>query len=514
MRAPSASTNGQSKTRKQDGGSGQAGLSNASVDDWSLRPRYTAADFITLLWRERLLIAVVFSVLFLLGSAFALTRPTTFPARSSLLVQVGQEYVYQPRAGDVARGETPEIDQVVQSEVEILTSAPLMARVVEQVGYARIFPDRARRYASASAERRQSMMRQAVASLGTAVKVETTPRSNVIRVDYRHRDPQVAAAVLNSLIENYLSYRREVLSDVTLPLVVQQRRAFEEKLSGAETAMENFLSANRIGDFAADKAALGTLQASIRDERYRVQARLQEVDGRLTALSRQVPPSQINLYRDVDMTAENRLRDLRLQREELLSRYQPGARPVHELDVQITQLERMLRDGRGSNEGARREGLNPIYQAVETERIQLRAERASLVSRRGALDAQLGEITERRLELTRLEPEFQNLTRQRAALENNLRTYLAREQEQQAANAIATEASDNIRVVQRATPAARGASLKGEALIVSFLLALATAFAVALARIFLRRSFFTASSAGRTLDLPVLSTAPLKPANA
>ena len=508
MRAPSGSTNGRPNA------SGQGALHNAPVSDWSLRPRYTAADFITLLWRERLLMAVVFGVIFALGVALALTRPTTYPAHSSLLVQVGQEYVYQPRAGDVARGETPEIDQVVQSEVEILTSAPLMQRVIEKVGYARIFPDRTRRYASASAEARQAMERQAVAAMSKAIAsgVKTTPKSNVIRVDYRHKDAQVAATVLNSVIDNYLSYRREVLSDVTLPLVVQQRRAFEEKLAGAESALEDFLSANRIGDFTADKAALGTTQAALQDERYRVQARLQEVEGRLGALTRQSLPSQVDLYRDVDMTAENRLRDLRIQREELLSRYQPAARPVREVEVQIAQLERMLRDGNGVNGGARREGLNPIYQTIETERIQLRAERASLVSRRGAIDAQLGEVTERRLALTRIEPEFLTLTRQRAALENNLRTYLAREQEQQASNAIATEASDNIRVVQRATPAARGASLKATVLALSFLFALMTALCVALARIFLRRSFFTAASAGRTLDLPVLSSAPLKTA--
>jgi len=56
------------------------------------------------------------------------------------------------------------------------------------------------------------------------------------------------------------------------------------------------------------------------------------------------------------------------------------------------------------------------------------------------------------------------------------------------------------------------ASLKAAVLAVSFLFALMTALSVALARIFLRRSFFTAASAGRTLDLPVLSSAPLKTA--
>jgi uncharacterized protein involved in exopolysaccharide biosynthesis len=115
---------------------------------------------------------------------------------------------------------------------------------------------------------------------------------------------------------------------------------------------------------------------------------------------------------------------------------------------------------------------------------------------------------------TRIEPQYEQLVRQRATLETNLRAFLSREQEQQAAQAIAQEATDNIRVVQRALPPAKGSSLRGELLIVSFLFAALTALCVALGRIFLRRSFPTAASASRTLDLPVLATASFKGAPA
>ena len=484
----------------------------APLSDWALRPRYTAADLVTLLWRERMLIAAVFGAIFVLGAVYALTRPTTYPARSSLLVQLGQEYVYQPRAGDAGRGALPEIDQIVQSEVEILHSAPLRVRVVEKVGYKTLFPDRARRFDAVSPQQRRRMINRAAADMGQQVGVQTAPKSNVISVTYEHKDPEVAAAVLNTLVDNYLVYRREVLSDVTLPLVTQQRQVLQGRLAGAEQALETFLTEHRIGDFEAEKQAQSTLQASLADERYRVLARLREVQGRLGELSRQAGglSPEIGLYRDVDTTAETKLRDLRIQREELLTRYKPDARPVQEVDIQIAQMERMVREGRGSTQGARRTGVNPVYQAVQTERIQLRAEEASLESRRSALDAQLGEVTNRRLELTRLEPQYQDLERNRAALESTVRTFIGREQEQGAASAIAAAASDNIRLVQRASPAVKGASLRGEMLVLAFLLAAVTALSVGLGRIFLRRSFATAASASRTLDLPVLATAPLK----
>ncbi|HEX8568980.1 MAG TPA: Wzz/FepE/Etk N-terminal domain-containing protein [Caulobacteraceae bacterium] len=486
------------------------------LSDWTLRPRYTAADLVTLLWRERLLMAAVFGALFLLGAVYALTRPTTYPARSSLLVQMGQEYVYQPRAGDAARGLTPDIDQVVESEVEILQSAPLRVRVVEQVGYKTLYPNRTAAFDGATPAQRRRMIHQAAVNLGQGLGVQTGPSSNVIGLTYEHKNPEVAATVLNQLVDNYLVYRREVLADVTLPLVTQQRQAMQTRLAGAEQALEEFLTVHRIGDFQAEKTAQSALQASLGDERYRVMARLREVQGRLGELSRQAGglSPEVGLYRDIDTTAENKLRDLRIQRDELLSRYKPGARPVQEVEHQIAQMERMIREGRGSTEGARRTGINPIYTTVQTERIQLRAEEASLQSRRAAIEAQFAEVTNRRLELTGLEPKYQDLERNRAALETSVRTFLSREQEQRAASAIAQSASDNIRLVQRASPAVKGSSMRGETLIIAFLLAAATALALGMGRIFLRRSFATAASASRTLDLPVLTTAPLKGAPA
>ena len=76
----------------------------ASVADWGGRPRYAPTDFITLLWGERWLMIGVGAVIFALGLAVAFTLPTKYTAHSSLLVRLGQEYVYQPRTGNAAEG--------------------------------------------------------------------------------------------------------------------------------------------------------------------------------------------------------------------------------------------------------------------------------------------------------------------------------------------------------------------------------------------------------------------------
>ena len=492
-------------------------MSGAQLSDWSLRPRYTAADFVTLLWREKWLVLGVFLALFAVGAALAWQMDRTYPARASLLVRLGPEYLYRPRPGDPERGgEAPKITEVIQSERELLTSAQLRARVIRRLGYAQVFPDKAAKFRAADSERRRRLLAAGADDILKKLGTDAALDQNVIRLTYEDKNPDRAALVLNTLIDEYLAFRREVFADATLPAVTRQREGFENQLAQVESEYQAFLNANNIGDFDAEKVSLNTLYTTLNDTRFRTQAQLSQVRGRLSgqsaALSGVAP--DITLYRDVNDTAAQRLTALRVQREELLTRYRPEAGPVREVDRQIGQFEAAVASGKGRGEQGRRIGVNPIYQTVATDRAQTRAEAASLENSVSVINRQLGEIAARRQQLAALEPRYQQLQRQRELLSANLRAFAAREQQTQAEQAVAQTASDNIRVAQRAIPPVRGESLRGELLAASFLLALLTALAVAFTRIFLRRGFTTPASASRTLDLPVLATAPDAPRGA
>ncbi|MDP8916766.1 MAG: lipopolysaccharide biosynthesis protein [Pseudomonadota bacterium] len=482
----------------------------APAAGWTGRPRYAPADIAALLWRERLLIVAVFGVLFVLGAAVAWRMEETYPARSSLLVRLGQEYVYQPMAGEAGSGSAPQITEIIQSEREILTSQQLRTRVVERLGYATLFPDKAARFRRASPERRRSLIAQGADAVGKNLAVETAPEQGVIRLTYTSKNPNRAALVLNTLIDEYLVYRRQVFADETLPEVTRQREAFEARLALANAVYQDFLIQNGIGDFEAERVSLNTLYTTLNDTRFRNQARLSELRGRVggqSAAMRGLQP-EISLYRDVDDTAARKLTALRVQRDELLSRYRPEAGPVRELDRQIDQLEAAVAAGRGVGEQVRRVGVNPVYQTLQTERLQVQAEAASLQQSIDVIDRQLGEIAARRRYLATLEPRYQQLVRERSLLETNVRAFAAREQEGQAAAAVAQSANDNIRVVERAVAPVEGDSLRWPLLAISFIFAVVTALAASLTKIFLGRGFATPASASRALDLPVLTTAP------
>src|SRR5690606_30684604 len=146
----------------------------------------------------------------------------------------------------------------------------------------------------------------------------------------------------------------------------------------------------------------------------------------------------------------------------------------------------------------------------DTERIQLTAERDSLIGRRSVLETQLNDLRARQARLTELESRNATLSADREVLTNNIREFALRESQSRAASSLAQSGADNIRIVERASPPTRGSSLRMPGMLLVILFAGFTALCVGLIRIFLRPGFVTPGSAGRTLELPVLAVAPMK----
>ncbi|MGZ8370373.1 MAG: GumC family protein [Caulobacteraceae bacterium] len=477
-------------------------------------PRFSPSDVFSGLRRELPLMLLVFLAVFAIGGGAALMLKKSYPANATIQVRLGQEYVYQPSLGDAARGATSTTDQMVQSELEILRSAELKERVIAKLGLGKVFPKLADKYAAGNIEERRKVMGEAVAAMEKQLKMTTAPQSSVVRLSYVDESPQRAANVLNAILDEYLSYRRTVLLDPSTGYLSDQRREFQTRLVQVNNDYQAFLDENGVTDFDAEKQSLNNLQASITDENYKVQARMREVQGRLGSMgaqSMELSP-EVGLYRDTDPAAAQKLTQLQIELQGLLSRYKPNAQPVRDKQAQIAQAQAMAQRGQG--EGARRFGVNPVFQTVQTEQIQLTAEAASLRQRGEALSGQLAQVGERRRLLTAIEPKYQDLARERDLLMENIKSLAQREQQSQAASAIALKSSDNIRVIERPVAPTKGTSLKKPAFILAFLFAAFTALCAGLLRWFLRRGpepRVTATS-GRVIDLPVLVTVPYKQA--
>ncbi len=480
--------------------------------DWAARPRYAPSDFVTLLWREKWLMLAIFLVIFVIGAGAAMAMKKSYTASSSVLIQLGQEYVYEPPAGDAARGAVPDIDSLVASETEILLSGTLRERTLRKIGLEVVYPKLGADYAIASPAEKSEIMAKAIESMGKNLNVGATPANPVVRLSFEHEDPTMAARVLNTLLEEYLILRRTVLIAPASPVLERQRAMFETRLDQADAAYQQFLATNDLGDFNAQKAGLTQLLSQLEGQKYTIEAQLQERQGRLGSLEQQLTQiaPEIGLYRDRNNGDSDKLASLKLQREDLLARYQPDAQPIRDVQAQIAQLEAAIAGGRTATPGAQRFGVNPVYQTLQTEKIQLAAEIAALRSSQSANNQQYSQATAQLQRYAAIEPQFQELSRDRDLLQGNVRDFAQKEQQAESARQIAGESNDNIRIVQRASPPAEGSSLRKPILVLAFLFAAFTALCAGLVRMFLRPGLPTPASAARTLDLPVLGAAPVK----
>jgi len=486
--------------------------SRAGAGRIASEPRYDIADYLVRLYREKWLILCIFLLIAGVGALAATRMKTTYPVYSSVLVRLGQEYVYEPRAGDAGRGAVPDSDQVIQSETEILGSAQLKQRVITKLGLARIYPKLAEKYASSDASDKKRVMADAVQALERNTEIQTAPDTPVIKLSFKGEDPEVAALVLNTLLEEYLIYRRSVLGDVSGPALAEQKGQLESRLGEVDRAYQEFMILNQIGDFAAEKANLAQLTAQVQQQKFQTEAQIQERVGRLANLSSQMAgiTKEVGLYRDFSGAASDKLAALRVQREDLLSRYRNDARPVQEVDGQIAQLEAGMAAGRTRTEGAKRLGINPVYQTVETERVHIIADIAALRQSLAALNSQIQQLTQRSLKMSALEPQFQQLSLDREVLQANIRDYTVKEVQNRASQDLANSETDNIRIVSRAVPPNKGVSLKRPVAVLAILAAGFTALCAGILRMLLRPGLATRRAAERTFELPVLASAAFK----
>ena len=471
--------------------------------------RRRLADIAVIIWHERRLGLVVFGLCAGVGLVVAMMQPSSYQAQARLLIRLGQEYVFQPQVGAAGAGAFPMLQQVVNAETSLLQSSEVARRAIESVGVGRLMPELSDTVRAAGRDdKREAGMRIAQRALAQNLDVTTTPETPIITLSYKSNDPDRAALTLNAILDAYSAYRREVLvgPDGDSGLMAQTA-AFETRATQAGAKVQSFLLQNGIGDFDAELKALGELQSRLDSDLVEARARRQELEGQASALGARTraQPADIELYADND--AARRLVDLKLERAQLLGRYQPEAPPIKEIDARIGELEGAVAAAGAS---ATRRGPNPVRQEIESQFLQVEATARAQGSREGALETQRQRTMQRLRLLQELEPQYRQLLRERAILEDNARAFRARAEEAAAFGVLAGQGTDTVRTLERANPPSQGSSPRMLIALGAGLLGLILGAALALGRGLMRDRFATPIDAAHRLELPVLAvTGPL-----
>jgi polysaccharide biosynthesis protein PslE len=463
---------------------------------WASAPRLGLVELLALIWRERTLAAVVCAAFVALGAVAGLSQKTEYKAESRVLVRLGQEYVYQPKVGAAGAGATPKLEEVMQSELKLIASPEVARAVITQIGPRTLFPD----LPAADAKERQ--MQDAVRAFQRRLSADSAAQTPIIALSFKHENPATAAKALNAYVDAYLKFRQTILLDPAAAAFDKEGDTLQSRLSDTNEALAKLLTENGIGDFDAEKRGVSDLQARLESDLVTAATERRALEGQVASLRARIAQQseQIDVFTESD--AERVLVQLQLERAQLAAKYQPGVGPLVEVERRIAELEAFLKGG--ARPSLTRRGPNPVRQELEGQMYSLEAQASAAQAREAALTKARADAQVRARKLQSLEPQVRALTRHAGILDENARAFGLRAEESRALAALAPVASDNIRVIERATAPARGSSLRLELIAAGLLVGAALGALAALLRGLSRDRFPTARSAAATLGAPVI----------
>jgi len=398
--------------------------------------------------------------LFLLGSAAAwhLTRDfkRTYTGDARILVQIGDEYVYQPVTGQPGQaGMTITADTIALNEVGIIKNAEIIEQVFGEMTsptspYANRFDPSGMqklRQAGSNEQLRMEAKAEMYRKMDKSFMVAPRPKSSIIDLAYKHEDGEVAVATLNALILAYQSYRRQIFVEGSAGIIGERRRETERQLNQNERAIARFLEKNNISDFTSEQGGVRKRTEELRAALNLLRAQMSETETALATVENQLrgTPKEINLY--VDDRVSARISQAELELKQLLAKYLPTSDPVRQKQTELAELKALQSSNGGQAAGGRRVGPNTVYQALLTRRNTLQATADSYREKEYTIQRQLDSADSKVRRLTALSPDYASLLRERDTLDARLKNYNSKEQEALVNQQQAEATNENVKVI-------------------------------------------------------------------
>ena len=398
--------------------------------------------------------------LFLLGSAAAwhLTKDfkRSYTGDARILVQIGDEYVYQPITGQPGQaGMTITADTIALNEVGIIKNDEIIEQVFGIMTsptskFANRFdPEGMKKLQQAGNNERLRMEAKAelYRKMDRSFMVSPRPKSSIIDLAYKHEDGEVAVETLNQLILAYQSYRRQIFVEGSAGIIAERRKETERQLGQNERAIASFLQKNNISDFNSEQGGVRKRTEELRAALNLLRAQMSETETALATVENQLraTPQEINLY--VDDRASARISQAELELKQLLAKYLPTSDPVRQKQTELNELKALQSSYGGKAQGGRRVGPNTVYQALLTNRNTLQATADSYREKEYTLQRQLDSADNKVRRLTSLSPDYAGLLRQRDTLDARLSNYNAKEQEALVNQQQAEATNENVKVI-------------------------------------------------------------------
>jgi len=463
-----------------------------------------AASSLAYAWRPVLL---AFLLPCLLGVAAGLRSKPVYVAQARMLVLYAGDYVFHPGNHGTGNDITLDRNQIIQAELQILSSPALANQTLAAIGPGTLYPG----IESGSSD----PVRAASERFARDLAVTSIPQSNIVELTLRGGSRDAAIQTLGALIERYLPYRSTVFEKSQAVQGGTERAGFALRLQQAEDNLSRFGLEHGISNVDEQVNLLLRQRNDNANEQSQNAQQIAEAEARLATVTRQLRtvPATVQAFAESARSQQatgltESLVKLTIQRRELLARYKDDFPLVRDVEQQIAAVRSQIA-GTASREGAAvRTGRNSLYDELKVQEATLTAQVQGLQARRATLAAQSERIGARNDELVTVAQQYRELQRTRDVLDQSYRSIARSSEESQLANAVERAAGANVRVVQPPDAPLNGTSQRALLMAGGVVVGLVAAAATLLLTSLMRRVALDEADMELGLELPVLASIP------
>ena len=368
----------------------------------------------------------------------------------------------------------PVSEEDLNSEMELLTSTYIIKRAIENlpppvhqpgiaapvlngVNYVLGLPGAGYR---AMHDTPQTNPRDAWAlELGQHLSASIIKKSDIIEVNFRSHDPMWSKQFLTLLIEAYLDYHANISHDPAAEqFFTKQAKELQVKLEASEEQLRQFQVKSGITSVDDQRAGLVDrldqlqllLDKNQSDLAFNAQQAvsfkelLAETPARLSKETRQVQNMALAQLKPQVM-------QLRAERAELLTRYQPDSERIRQIDAKLAAAQKILETEDHLEVSESSTDVNPIWVTINSNLSQAKAQVSALKASQVSIADQ---VATTRKQLTEMASSVVILDQLQRTVQNAKDAYLSyvrKSEEARTAEALNRSRILNVSVAQPAT---------------------------------------------------------------
>jgi uncharacterized protein involved in exopolysaccharide biosynthesis len=233
-------------------------------------------DTIELLLRQRILVGAVSLCTVVLATAVALFQTPIYQSTAVLLIKFGREMISRPEVGDRETLVSRE-SAIINVEIQILRSESVIDGAIQSLTVERLYPE-----LFEDPPETVPIERIAANRFRRNFIVSAVPASDVIKLSFRHPDPELAAETVNVLVEQFKKKHLETFSG-------KEASAFlDEKVESYRAALENV--EEQVRKFRTVHAAFSVEDpgALLMDQRTRLAGDLEQTTEQISEIRRRL----------------------------------------------------------------------------------------------------------------------------------------------------------------------------------------------------------------------------------